>query len=237
MRRHADRALEEADQLEGREADVGGQLLQPQLARVFGVHAILHALEQGPVARRHVDPHPAAVAMPLEQPAEGGDQQLALAEDVPPLLDRQMHRQERIDQVAVGEDIAGEVRHVLQAEAARDLRQRRAREIHRAIAPALAPAHAAGVRLARIEHEQRRWRGLFDQPATAHDRAALLRHRDDQRLVGMQRIFVRREIGVQQAEAGEMPVPPVLGRIQGVAAGHGAIFTNIRPARATSLQP
>jgi len=43
----------------------------------------------------------AAAAVAPEQAAEGGDQHLALVEDVPPLLDRQMHRQEGVDQVLV----------------------------------------------------------------------------------------------------------------------------------------
>ena len=76
---------------------------------------------------------------------------------------------------------------------------------------------------------------LTDFIAAAHDRAALLRHRDDQGVVRVQRIFVRREVGIQQAEAGEMPVPPVLRRIAGIAARHGAIFTNTHPWCATSL--
>src|SRR5476649_2770578 len=175
--------------------------------------------------------------MALEQTAETRDQQLAFAEHVAPLFDRDMHREESIDQVAVGEDVAREIRDFLDAEILRELLQRETREVHRAIFPALAPAHATAMGLFGIEDEERRGSGFLDPAATAHDRAALLRHRDDQRVMRMQRVFVGREVGVQQAEPGEMPVPPVLRRVAGIAARHGAIYTNTGRGSATSLWP
>ncbi len=46
MRRQPDRALEQADELKGREIDTGGQLLQPQIRVVLCAHALRHAREQ-----------------------------------------------------------------------------------------------------------------------------------------------------------------------------------------------
>ena len=162
----------------------------------------------------------AAAAMAPKQAAEGADQQLALAEDVASLLDGAMHGEEAVDQVAIDEHVAREIGHLLDAETVRQLIERRLRQVHRAILPALAPAHPAGVWLGRIEDEERRGVRLLDLAAAPDHRAALLGHGDDQRIVRVRRIFVGREVGVQQAEAGEMPVPPVLRRVPGIAARH-----------------
>ena len=65
----ARRALEQADELEGREPDAGRQVLQVQVGGVFGTHALRHPRQQHPVARRRRDAA-AAAAVALEQPAE-----------------------------------------------------------------------------------------------------------------------------------------------------------------------
>ena len=173
-----------------------------------------------PVARRRRDPA-AAAAMALEQAAEGADQQFALAEDIPPLFDRQMHCQEGSDQVAIAEGVAREVGHRLDAEAARPPRSSaaRVRYIERYCQRSLQPIQPA-CGSAGIEDEQGRGRRLLDLATALDHRAALLRHGDDQGVVGVRRIFVGREIGAQQAEAGEVPVPPILRRVPGVAARH-----------------
>ncbi len=106
--------------------------------------------------------------MTLEQPAKRGDQQLALAKDVLPLFDGAVQGEESLDQVAIAENVASEVRHVLDAEAFGHPAKRLAREIHRAVLPALTAAHPPGMGLGRIEHEQRRRRRLLDL-ATALD--------------------------------------------------------------------
>src|SRR6185436_14777294 len=93
-------------------------------------------------------------AVTLEQLAEAADQQFALAKDVAPFFQRQMQRPERLDQVAIGEGVAREVRHVANTEPFSDVVQRAAREIERAVAPAFAAPHPAAVWLLRIEHEQ-----------------------------------------------------------------------------------
>src|SRR5262245_12303541 len=98
MRRQSRGALEQTYQLEGRESDPLRQLLQPQLLRMLGAHALFHALQHHLVVRRRIDPA-AAVAVLLKKAAKRADQKLALAEDIAPLLDGAMHIQEAADQV------------------------------------------------------------------------------------------------------------------------------------------
>ena len=77
---------------------------------------------------------------------------------------------------------------------------------------------------------------LLDLAAALHHRAALLSDGDDQRFVRVRRIFVGREVGAQQAEAGEMPVPPILRRVPADRCAPWAIFTNTDAPCATSLR-
>ena len=72
----------------------------------------------------------------------------------------------------------------------------------------------------RIEDEQGRGVRFLDLASALDDRTTLLGNGDDQGVVGMRRIFVRREVGAQQAEPGEMPVPPVLGRVPRIDPSH-----------------
>src|ERR1700761_1298009 len=94
VRRETDRALEQADQLEGRQADAGGNVFEAKIGRIFRPHPLDGLGEQDAVARRRLDPG-ASAAMALEQGAERLDQQLALAEDVAAVLEGEMHPVER----------------------------------------------------------------------------------------------------------------------------------------------
>ena len=107
----------------------GGQILQAEVGRIFGVHALLHLCQHDTVAWRRPDPA-ATAAMSLKQTTEGPDQKFALPEDVPPLFDRHMHRQEGSDQIAIAEGVAREIGHGLDAEAGRHLMERLARQVH-----------------------------------------------------------------------------------------------------------
>src|SRR5260370_17644045 len=91
--------------------------------------------------------------MALEQAAEGADQQFALVEDIASLLDGAVHGQEAVDQVAIAEHVAGEVRHLLDAEPFSHLIERGLCEVERAIAPTLAPAHPPGLPPPPTAHE------------------------------------------------------------------------------------
>src|SRR5882757_10482375 len=149
MRREPCRALEQADELESRQADILCQTFQPKVFRIVSTHALLHTVQHDLVARHGPDPATAA-AMAPEQPAEGADQELALLEDIAALLDGTMHDKEAVDEVGIEEHVPREVGHLLDAEAVRHLIERRLGEVERPIAPALAPAHPAGVGLSRI---------------------------------------------------------------------------------------
>jgi hypothetical protein len=63
---------------------------------------------------------------------------------------------------------------------------------------------------------------LLDLAAALDHRAAGLGHRDDESVVRVRRIFVRGEIGAQQAEPGRVPVPQILRDVPGVDASHPA---------------
>ena len=202
------------------------QIFQPKVFRIVGVHAFLHTVQHDLVARRRRDPATAA-AMAPEQPAEGADQKLALLEDIAALLDGAMHGEEAVDEVGIEEHVPREIGHLLDAEAVRHLIERRLGEVERPIPPALAPAHPAGVGLGRIEDEQRRGMRLLDLAAALDHRAALLGDGDDQRFVRVRRVFVGREVGTQQAEAGQMPVPPVLRRVPGIEARHARKYPGL----------
>src|SRR5882757_5659232 len=77
MRREPCRALEQADKLESRQADILCQIFQSKVFRIVSTHALLHTVQHDLVARHGPDPATAA-AMAPEQPAEGADQELAL---------------------------------------------------------------------------------------------------------------------------------------------------------------
>src|SRR5689334_22355941 len=173
--READCSLEQADELESREADMLGEVLQPQFGVVFRLHAVDGAREQYAIAGRRLYPVPAA-AVPLEELAERPDQKFAFEENVAPFLDGVMHRQEARDQIRIAEHVAREIGHRFDPEARSDLIERGLGKVHRAILPALAPAHPSCVRLGRIEDEQRRRMRLLDLAAAADHRSALLRY-------------------------------------------------------------
>ena len=159
MRRQPDRALEQADELEGRQADAR-RPDPPGAARTHSRRACAPSPAPADCRSRGAGViAAAAAAMALEQPAEGADQQLALAEDVAPLLDGAVHRQESRRS---GRDRANMLRVKYGTRSmprpARHLIERRLRQVDRAVLPALAPAHPAGVRLGRIEDEQGRGR-------------------------------------------------------------------------------
>ncbi len=107
-----------------------------------------------------------------------------------------MHRQEGFDQVTVTEGVAREVGHLFDAETFGHPIERAARQVHRAVLPALAPTHPAGVRFGRIEDEESCRRRLLDLAAALDHRAALLGDGDDQGFVRVRRIFVGREVGM-----------------------------------------
>jgi hypothetical protein len=66
---------------------------------------------------------------------------------------------------------------------------------------------------------------LLDLPPALDHRAALLGDGDDQRFMRVRGIFMGREVGAQQAEAGQMPVPPVLRRVPGIEARHARKYS------------
>src|SRR6266851_862692 len=154
MRREPCRALEQADELESRQADILCQIFQSKVFRIVSAHALLHTLQHDLVARRRGDPG-AVAAMAPEQSTEGADQKLAFLEDIAALFDGAMHGEEAVDEIGIEEYVPREVGYLLDAKAVRHLIERRLGEVERAIPPALAPAHPAGVGLCRIEDKQR----------------------------------------------------------------------------------
>src|SRR5262249_16723948 len=116
------------------------------------LHALFDAIEHDAVAWRRCDP-PATAAVAAKQPTERADQQLTLTKDVAALLDGAMQGEESFDQVGIAEHIAREVRNLCNAQALGDLVQRALGQVERAVAPALAASHPAGMRLRRVEHE------------------------------------------------------------------------------------
>ena len=219
----ADRAPEQADELECRQADFGRQFFQPKIARIVGAHKLHDLVEQRPVAWPRFDPA-APAAMALKQPAERTDQKLAFVEDIPPLLDRPMHGEEAVDQVGVAEQVTREVRHGLDARLSRYLIECSLRGVERSILPAFAPPHPAGVWLGRIEDEQGRGLCLRHFTTALDDRTASLGHHDDQSIMCVRRIFVRGEVRAKQGEIAEVAVPPIPGRVPGVAPSHASRY-------------
>src|SRR5258708_816657 len=69
MRREPCRALEQADKLESRQADILCQIFQSKVFRIVSAHALLHTLQHDLVARRRPYPGAAAVMAP-EQPIQ-----------------------------------------------------------------------------------------------------------------------------------------------------------------------
>ena len=135
-----------------------------------------------------------------------------------------MHGEEALDQVAIVEQVAGEIRHRLDAEASATRSSAvcvrySERYCQRSLQPIQPACGSAGLNTNRVE-------GVASStwPRLLHHRAALLGDGDDQRIVGVRRIFVGGEIGAQQAEAGKMPVPPVLRRVAGIDARHGNFY-------------
>src|SRR5260370_9014960 len=146
--------------------------------------------------------------MALEQAAESTDQELTFLEDVAPLLDGAMHGEEAVDEVGIEKYVPREVRYLFDTKPVGHLIERRLREVERPITPTLAPAHPTGVRLGRVEREQRRRMRLLDLTAALDHRTALLGDGHNQPFLRVRGIFMGREVGAQQAGAGQMPVPP-----------------------------
>ena len=220
VRRQPDGALEQADELEGRQPDLGGQILQAQLR---GISACMRSFTRARSCRSTGAGGMRSPPLPWRWNSRP---------KLPISSSRSWNtsRPSSMAQcIAMNASIRSRSAKMLWVKygtrsmprPGRKLIQRSLRQIHRAVLPALAPSHPAGVRLGGIEDEQGRGRRLLDLAAALDHRAALLGHGDDQRLVDVRRIFVGREIGMHQAETGEMPVPPVLGGVPGIAAGHG----------------
>src|SRR5581483_10206312 len=104
VRCETDGALEKANELERREADMAGEILQAKFGGVFGAHAFGRPRQQHAVAGRRVNAA-ATAAMSLEELAERTDQQLALAKHIAPLLDGAMHRQKALYQIGIAEQV------------------------------------------------------------------------------------------------------------------------------------
>jgi hypothetical protein len=223
VRGQAGGALEQADQLVLGQPDRSTQLRQRDRLAQARLDELGGGAQPGAVAGAGLDPRLAA-AVAAEQGAEGRHQQLALQQRVPPGLQGAVQRKEAGDQVAVGIGVAGEIGQVLDAERPRHLLQRRLLQIQRAVQPAPALAHPAGMRLDRVEHEQRLVLARrLGHAAGLDDRAAALGDGDDQRLMPVRRVFLGAEIRLHQAEAGDAAILPVMGNVQPIDPGHAAL--------------
>ena len=235
MRRQADRALEQADELEGREARRWrpGPRGEGRSAYSARIRSITWPAARGRAAApRRPPPLPWRWNSGRSAPTSSSR---SWNTSRPSSSARCIARKAAIRSRSPN-SVAREVRHARRCRGHRPRVERLPREVERAVPPALAAAHPAAMRLLRIEHEQGRRRRVLHLAAALHHRAALLGDGDHQGVVGVRRIFVRREIGVHQAEAGEMAVPPVLRRVPGIDARHGQFLPipAARHARATS---
>ena len=119
MWREPHRTPEQPDELESREPDVTGELLEAEILGVASAHDLNHPVRQGSVPRGRLDAA-AAAAMPLEQPPERPHQKLALVEGLAVRLERAMQRQKSLDEIGVAKQVLGEVGQGLDPKLPRD---------------------------------------------------------------------------------------------------------------------
>ena len=154
----------------------------------------------------------------LQQVTEGADERLAMTGRVLRIrLQRVVKRHEPRDDVLVGHRIRREIPRSIEPDGLQQVAEGRLGQIERPIAPARAAGHAARMRLGRIEDEQRARMGDVRAATAPELRTAELRDRDDEGVVHMRRVVVRREIGLQQIharQAGRMPVARGVARVQ-----------------------
>ena len=145
------------------------------------------------------------------------------------LVESAVQLQEAVDQIRVGEDIVVEVGRNLEVDRALHRRDCGRAQVERAVAPAPASCHAAGMRLVRIEGEQAGRLCLLGPSAALELGSTDLGYGDHQRFVPVRRVVVTGEIRRKATQARDGRIAPEAGRVAGVDASHG------RPFRPVSL--
>src|SRR5580693_1692659 len=101
------------------------------------------------------------------------------------------------NQVGIGKDISRKIGNAVDPQSARHFVQSGYGQVKTAVLPVLASRHPSGMRLDRVEYQERGRSGLMDLASAAELRSTGFRHRDDERLMAVRRIIMVGKIGAK----------------------------------------